>query len=107
MHEAPGKPDPTGLYKVIEMLEAGGHDPVPVLYVGDTVADMQTIVKARQQCPDRRWIAVGVCPPHVGAQASDYRDRYQQQLLSAGATTVLNTVSALSPQRLADLIKQP
>jgi HAD superfamily phosphatase len=66
MEDAPGKPDPTGLFRVAEML-ASGENALPVLYAGDTVADMQTVVKARQQRPDTPWLAVGILPPHVTA----------------------------------------
>jgi HAD superfamily phosphatase len=106
MDEAPSKPDPTGLYQVAEALAADSPI-VPVLYVGDTVADMQTVVNARQQHPERPWIGVGILPPHVKAKGTDYCDRYTQQLLSAGATTVLTTVRELTPAQISALLTDP
>jgi HAD superfamily phosphatase len=60
MDDAPGKPDPTGLFDAIGQIEPrfgfAPADGIPAIYVGDTVADMQTIVKAIDQRPgDRRW----------------------------------------------------
>jgi HAD superfamily phosphatase len=103
MEDAPGKPDPTGLFAVAERLsqQYGLLADVPVFYAGDTVADMQTIVQAQQQRSERVWIGVGVLPPHVVARGADYRQQYSQTLLQAGATTVVNRVTELT----SDLIK--
>ena len=104
MEDAPGKPDPTGLFDAISQLAARHHfewNPLealgcPILYVGDTVADMQTVLNARQQFPLQDWRAIGVIPPHVTA-----RDRYSQQLTSAGAFQVLESVQDLTATQVA------
>src|SRR5579883_1178554 len=74
MEDAPGKPDPTGLLQTVSLLK--GLDTTPVIYVGDTVGDIRTVINARQAQPDRPWLAVGVLPQHVqatGAQRAPYR----------------------------------
>jgi HAD superfamily phosphatase len=103
MEDAPGKPDPTGLFQVAETL-ASREKSLPVLYAGDTVADMQTVVKARQQRPDTPWLAVGILPPHVTASDAAYRDRYGQALTAAGADIVLPRLRDLTPERIHTLI---
>lgn len=101
MEDAPGKPDPTGLFAVLDRLAVADSDR-PVAYVGDTVADMYTVIKARETQPDRRWLGVGVLPPHVAADA-DRRGDYAQSLRQAGADVVLDRVLDLTPDRLAQL----
>lgn len=104
MEDAPGKPDPTGLFDVVRQLEArdslAAH--LPVLYAGDTVADMYTVEQARMQQPDRLWIGVGILPPHV--QHADYSKAYAQTLMEAGAAIVLSNVEQLDPQQVAELL---
>ncbi|MBE9010506.1 TIGR01548 family HAD-type hydrolase [Pseudanabaenaceae cyanobacterium LEGE 13415] len=101
MEDAPGKPDPTGLFLTLERL--GGTEPA-VIYVGDTVADMYTIVKAREIQPERSWIGVGVLPPHV--QETEARKvAYRATLEEAGASIVLDNVQALTPEIVKQLTK--
>ncbi len=97
MEDAPGKPDPTGLFLTIKLLEEKFSLPesLPVIYLGDTVADITTIVKAKQKQPDREFIAIGVLPPHINYD-NRVRDKYRRQLFKAGATNVVNTVSDFS-----------
>ena len=54
MGDAPDKPDPTGLIRLAEQL-AAGEVPRWIAYIGDTVADVQTVGNARQQRPDLPW----------------------------------------------------
>lgn len=100
MEDAPGKPDPSGLFQAIQQLEPDRS--LPVLYVGDTVADMQTVEKARSIQPDRLWVGVGILPPHA-QQAPDYRDKYSAQLQEAGASAVLANVEQLTPAEVLRL----
>nr|WP_058998650.1 TIGR01548 family HAD-type hydrolase [Leptolyngbya sp. NIES-2104] len=100
MEDAPGKPDPTGLFLTLERL---GEAEDAVIYVGDTVADMYTIVQAREIQPERSWIGVGVLPPHVQgteARKSDYRET----LLQAGAAIVFDNVQELTPEAVKQLV---
>jgi HAD superfamily phosphatase len=105
MEDAPGKPDPTGLLDVIRLLEARHSLPpnLPVFYVGDTVADMQTVVQARQCYPSREWIGVGILPPHV-QQPPDYAAEYGEKLRQAGSTIVLSHVEKLDPEQIVGLL---
>ena len=106
MEDAPGKPDPTGLLAAMALL---GEDPTarsPVIYVGDTVADMYTVDRASQVQGDRTWIGVGVLPPHVLAPA-DRRAAYSATLQTAGAQIVLGNVQELTPEKIFSLPKIP
>ncbi len=104
MEDVPGKPDPTGLFEVIAELETEQDEHTPVLYVGDTVADLYTVTKAKQQQPDRLWVGVGVLPPHIQQADLERRQTYQQNLKNAGATIVLNHLEELTPTKIKDLI---
>jgi HAD superfamily phosphatase len=99
MEDAPGKPDPTGLFQAIAQLS---NKIQPVIYVGDTVADMYTVVKARSQQPDRLWIGVGILPPHAQSSA-EYAADYARQLEGAGAAIVLSNVEQLTPSLIRKL----
>jgi HAD superfamily phosphatase len=104
MEDAPGKPDPTGLFMTVAMLteQHGNIDSLPIIYVGDTVADMQTIIKARTMQSDRNFIAVGVLPPHILA-AVDLVDDYRESLIRSGATIVIDNVQDLTPELISSL----
>jgi HAD superfamily phosphatase len=101
MEDAPGKPDPKGLFDSIKKLDTSNDVLSTVFYVGDTVADMYTILKARELEPHRRWVAVGVLPPHVQETASR-RDEYTASLINAGADIVLPNVQDLTPDAIAN-----
>ena len=102
MEDAPGKPDPTGLFQTVQLLS--GADSTSVLYVGDTVADMRTIAKARQRQPDRRWIAVGVLPPHV-QDTEAHKQAYTATLLQSGAQVVYGNVQELTVEAIGRLVR--
>ncbi|WP_414530593.1 TIGR01548 family HAD-type hydrolase [Nodularia chucula] len=104
MEDAPGKPDPTGLFATVELLENQVKN-LPIIYVGDTVADMYTVRKAREINPHRNWIGVGILPPHVQENAADM-DAYSQTLLAAGAAIVLSNVQQLNPVKIAELLNE-
>lgn len=105
MEDAPGKPDPTGLLAVVEQLEQQHNieRETPVLYAGDTVADIYTVQKARTLYPGRTWLAVGILPPHVQGNL-ERRDAYENTLQNAGAAVVLSNVEQLTPQRIQQLV---
>ncbi len=104
MEDAPGKPDPAGLFESVQRLENQPDLRSPVLYVGDTVADMYTVDRARMMRPDRVWIAIGVLPPHV-QQTSEQITSYTALLIQAGATIVLNNVQELTPEKVFELVQ--
>jgi len=108
MEDAPGKPDPTGLFQVLAILETLGetlgtlHKPAIAIYAGDTVADMLTVVNARKVSSDYRLIAVGLLPPHVHHDSA----AYAQSLRSHGADVVLTSVLELTPATITNIIKE-
>ncbi|MEG3849856.1 TIGR01548 family HAD-type hydrolase [Microcoleus sp. herbarium19] len=106
MEDAPGKPDPTGLFAAIEQLENlhGLEKNLPVIYAGDTVADIYTIVKARQLQPNRVWLGIGILPPHV-LDDSARCGAYVAALQNAGAAAVFRNVEELTPARISELVK--
>jgi HAD superfamily phosphatase len=73
-----------------------------IFYIGDTVADMHTVVNARTQQPDRKSIAIGVLPPHILA-APDRVSSYREGLLQAGADRVIDNILELTPTLINDL----
>ncbi len=105
MEDAPGKPDPAGLFSTLELLQYGIDNSPPVIYVGDTVADMYTVEKAQENQPNRTWIGVGVLPPHV-QETAQKRDAYTESLKKAGATIVLSNVQELTPEKIQELVRE-
>ncbi len=92
MGQAPDKPDPTGLLGLAASLAGVPLGPTapPVAYLGDTVADVETVRRARRRRPDQRFEALAVAPPHLqrpGLEAE--RRRYEEQLREAGADQIL------------------
>jgi HAD superfamily phosphatase len=102
MEDAPGKPDPTGLFLAVARLASqhGNIDSLPIIYVGDTVADMQTIIKAKAVGTGREFIAVGVLPPHILA-VPELVDDYRDSLVRSGAKIVINNVQDLTPKLIS------
>ncbi|MEY2979327.1 MAG: TIGR01548 family HAD-type hydrolase [Prochlorotrichaceae cyanobacterium] len=116
MGDAPDKPDPTGLFLMVQGLEEEYNLPphsLPVFYAGDTVADLYTVNQARDKMPQRQWVGVGVLPPHVqnppvpqggsAAKISPRQTAYAQALKTAGAETIVANIEELNPQQLAIL----
>lgn len=104
MEDAPGKPDPTGLLATVAQLEGDPEvNGAPVIYVGDTVADMYTVEKAKAIAPQRNWVGVGVLPPHV-QQTPERREAYEQLLKDAGAVVVYGNVQQLTVEEIQKLV---
>lgn len=101
MEDAPSKPDPTGMFNAIAKIETTPAN-VPAFYLGDTVADMYTVAKARETQSGRNFIGVGVLPPHVQTSSIRQND-YAQKLMEAGAEVVLSNVEKLDLQLIEDL----
>ena len=105
MEDAPGKPDPTGLLAVVRHLEElySMDASIMVVYVGDTVADMYTVEKARRLHPNRYWIGAGILPPHV-QETTERRDAYAATLTAAGANVIFSNVQELTPGQIQNLV---
>ena len=101
MEDAPSKPDPSGMFQAIAQIESTKN--IAAFYLGDTVADMYTVVKAREQKPERKWIAVGILPPHVQTTQTRKED-YAQKLLAAGAEIVLSNIEKLDLDLIDELL---
>lgn len=96
MGDAPDKPDPSGFLQLARQLsnrDLGAEAP-PVAYLGDTVADVLTVVQARQTCPRQHFLALAVAPPHLHAHP-DARRAYEARLLQAGADAVIPHTTAV------------
>ena len=91
MGDAPDKPDPTGLLQLADALMAG-ETPEWIAYIGDTVADVQTVLNAREQRPELAWRSLAVAPPHVEDVTT-----YHQQLRNAGADCIVKATRDLIP----------
>ena len=102
MEDAPGKPDPKGLFMAVAEIETSAIASTPVLYIGDTVADMYTVIRARETMPERAWFAIGILPPHVQTNSQRQQD-YRQKLIAAGADTVLHNVEQLTSDKIQQL----
>lgn len=96
MGEAPDKPDPTGFLQLAQRLlvESGcrglGAAAPPVAYLGDTVADVLTVQRAREVCPRQRFLSLAVAPPHLhGPKRLEARHAYEERLRQAGAERIL------------------
>jgi HAD superfamily phosphatase len=98
MDDAPGKPDPAGLFETMGRLKAASDE--TVVYVGDTVADMATIVRSREQDSGRSFLAVGSLPPHVVTGDGAVRLAYEASLRSAGADAIVASVREITPEFL-------
>ena len=88
MGDAPDKPDPTGLLRLAQQLQANPNG--SVAYLGDTVADVRTVLNARAHDPQRHWISLAVAPPHLW-DVPEARSAYEQQLRQAGADHILSS----------------
>ena len=106
MGDAPDKPDPTGLIRLAKALGASAEG-VQVAYLGDTVADVHTVIQARERWPEQPFVSLAVAPPHLQtAEQAAARDIYEQRLREAGADQVLTT-SSLAGVLVAMLILAP
>ena len=95
MGDAPDKPDPTGLIHLAKALGADTEE-AQVAYLGDTVADVHTVVQARKSWPEQQFVSLAVVPPHLQSEEqAPARTIYEQQLMEAGADLVLNSTAAL------------
>lgn len=106
MGDAPDKPDPTGLLHLAGRIAdehgrpLGPHGP-PVAYLGDTVADVETVCRARRCIPDQCFVALAVAPPHLHPpEQLGLRRTYEQGLLAAGADVLLESTLQLQDEAL-------
>ncbi|WP_017326524.1 TIGR01548 family HAD-type hydrolase [Synechococcus sp. PCC 7336] len=103
MEDGPEKPDPAGLFWVVQQLEARVRKRFDgVAYCGDTSSDMAALATARDRQPDRHWRSVGIVPPHLWGEG-DRQAEFERMLFERGADIVLSRATELTPQQINDL----
>ena len=98
MGDAPDKPDPKGFINLSKQLikDELGPSNVPIAYVGDTIADVRTVINARKLFPNQRFISIGIAPPHLQIKSRNKeRDAYELNLRKAGADLIINSLNDL------------
>lgn len=104
MEDAPSKPDPTGLMMAVQQTgEKHAFNKIPIIYAGDTAADMQTVREATKQFPERMWLAIGILPPHAQKDET-YKANYAEKLKAGGAIAVLENVQQLTAELITKLL---
>ena len=98
MGDAPDKPDPKGFIELSKKLLGNklGASNIPIAYVGDTIADVKTVLNARKEIPSQKFISIGLAPPHLHLLSRlKERNSYETNLRKAGADLILNSISDL------------
>jgi len=98
MGDAPEKPDPEGFINLSKKLigEKLGESNIPIAYVGDTIADINTVINARKEIPSQKFISIGIAPPHLHLDSRlKERNSYETNLKNAGADLILNSIYEL------------
>ena len=98
MGDAPDKPNPEGFIYLAQRLlkhKLGATSP-PIVYVGDTIADINTVINARQFIPEQVFISIGIAPPHLhSANYEKERIKYECNLEMSGADLVIKSINDL------------
>jgi len=95
MGDAPDKPNPQGFIDLSKKLlgEKLGASNVPIAYVGDTIADVNTVINAKKEIPSQKFISIGLAPPHLHLNSRlKERNLYEKNLKNAGADLILNSI---------------
>ena len=98
MEDAPDKPNPTGFINLSKKLLGDNLEAsnIPIAYVGDTIADINTVVNARKVLPTQKFISIGISPPHLHLKSRlKERNSYEKNLRDAGADLILNSIYEL------------
>ena len=73
-----------------------GESNIPIAYVGDTIADINTVINARKEIPSQKFISIGIAPPHLHLNSRlKERNSYETNLRDAGADLILNSIYEL------------
>ncbi len=106
MGDAPDKPDPTGFINLSKKLlgDKLGSSNIPIGYVGDTIADINTVMNAKKEIPSQKFISIGIAPPHLHSKSRlNERNSYEKKLKDAGADLILNSINDLKTINLNQL----
>jgi HAD superfamily phosphatase len=104
MGDAPDKPDPKGFINLSKKLlgDKLGSSNFPIAYVGDTIADINTVKNAKKEIPSQKFISIGIAPPHLHSKSRlNERYSYEKNLKDAGADLILNSINDLKSINLA------
>ena len=92
MGEAPDKPNPEGFLNLVCQLSKSQLLDInlPIGYVGDTVSDVLTVMKAREIYPNLNLKSFAVSPPHLQKiEKKLSRRNYEENLKKYGADIIL------------------
>ena len=98
MGDAPDKPNPKGFINLSKKLlgDKLGSLNIPIGYVGDTIADINTVMNAKKEIPSQKFISIGIAPPHLHSKSRlNERNSYEKNLQDAGADLILNSIDEL------------
>ena len=98
MGDAPDKPNPKGFINLSKKLlgDRFGTSNFPIAYVGDTIADINTVVNARKEIPSQKFISIGIAPPHLHLSSRlKERNAYEKNLQKVGAELILGSINDL------------
>ena len=98
MGDAPDKPDPKGFINLSKQLlgDKLGSSNIPIGYVGDTIADINTVLNAKKEIPSQKFISFGIAPPHLHSKSRlNERNSYEKNLRDSGAELILNSINDL------------
>ena len=98
MGDAPDKPDPKGFINLSKKIlgDKLGASNIPIAYVGDTIADINTVINAKKEIPSQKFISIGIAPPHLHSKPRlKERNLYERNLQNAGADLILNSINEL------------
>ena len=101
MGDAPEKPDPTGLISLSSKLSEKplGFSNPPIAYIGDTVADVKTVMNARIRIPHQKFISLAIAPPHLHLYSKkEERKNYEENLKEAGADLIIESLNSFNNQ---------
>ena len=99
MGDAPDKPDPKGFINLSKKLlgDKLGSSNIPIAYVGDTIADITTVMNAKKEIPSQKFVSIGIAPPHLHVKSRlNERNSYEKNLKDAGADLILNSINDLN-----------
>ena len=99
MLDAPEKPNPDGFLSLASKLtnKKLGIEAPPIAYLGDTIADIKTVLNAREKIANQKFISMGIAPPHLHSKSLQKRRiEYENNLKNAGADYVLKKITDIN-----------
>ncbi len=64
--------------------------------MGDTIADINTVMNAKKEIPSQKFISIGIAPPHLHLKSRlNERNSYEKNLQDAGADLILNSINEI------------